>query len=180
MQRVGLEFGHAAKVERIGQFGPAEDEIAREVLLVVLQHERHGARVDAVFGEVRVQILKALDVLLELARLAVGHEHDAVGALKHELARRLVVDLPGHGVELELGREAGDRAEIERQEVEEQRAIRLRRERDHLPFPIIGNLPVDVMQIRRLSGPTRPVVDDFARDLAGGVVDERQSGKRKR
>ena len=60
------------------------------------------ARIDPLLGEVRVQVLEALDVLVELAGLAVGDEHDAVGALQHELARRLVVDLPGHGVELEL------------------------------------------------------------------------------
>ena len=80
----------------------AEDELARQVLLVVLNDERHRARIDALLGEVGVQVLKALDVLLELARLAVGDEHDAVGALEHELARRLVVDLPRHRVELEL------------------------------------------------------------------------------
>ena len=56
----------------------------------------------ALLREVRVQVLEALDVLVELARLAVGDEHHAVGALQHELARRLVVDLPRHRVELEL------------------------------------------------------------------------------
>jgi hypothetical protein len=40
------------------------------------------------------------------------------------------------------------------------------------------------MQVRRLSRPTRPVVDDLARDLAGGVVDEghlmrEESGERR-
>jgi hypothetical protein len=34
----------------------------RQVLLVVLNHERHGARVDRVLGEIGVEILKALDV----------------------------------------------------------------------------------------------------------------------
>ena len=102
VQRVGGELGHAAEVERVRQLGDVEDQLARQILLVVLHDERHGARVDALLGEVGVQVLEALDVLVELARLAVGDEHDAVGALEHELARRLVVDLPRHGVELEL------------------------------------------------------------------------------
>jgi hypothetical protein len=46
-------------------------------------------------GEIRVQVLKALDVLRKLPRLAVRNEHDAVRALQHELPRRLVVDLTG-------------------------------------------------------------------------------------
>src|SRR5262249_32926461 len=85
--------------------------------------------------------------------------------------------------ELEFGREAGDHAEVERQEIEEQRAIGLRGEGHHLPFSLVGHLSVDVMQIRRLSGPAWSVIDDLAGDLASGVVDERQrreegSGKR--
>ena len=120
-----------------------------------------------------MQVLKALDVLVELARLRIGDEDHAVGALKHQLARRLVVHLSRHGIELELRREAGDRAEIERQKIEEQCAIGLRRERDHLALSLVRHLPVDVVQVRRLSGPARPVVDDLARDLAGRVVDER-------
>src|SRR6185437_7132719 len=95
-------------------------------------------------------------------------------ALEDELARGLVVDLAWHRVELKLGREARDLAKVERQKVEEERAVGLRGERHHAPFSIVGHLTVDVMQVRRLSGPARSVVDDLARDLAGGVVDERQ------
>src|SRR6185503_5883567 len=96
-----------------------------------------------------------------------------VGALQYELARRLIIDLSRHRVELESRGEAGDRAEVERQEVEEERAVRLRRERHHLAFPLLGNMAVDVVQVRRLARASRAIVDDLARDLAGLVVDER-------
>ena len=97
------KLGTAAEVERVVQLVLGQDQLARQVLLVVLDHERQLADVDALLQQVGVQVLQALDVLVELARLAVGHEHDAVGALEHELARGVVVDLAGHGVELEPG-----------------------------------------------------------------------------
>ena len=172
VQRIGGERWHLAKVQRVLELGHAGDERARQVLLVVLDHERHGAHIDVVFREIRVQILHALDVLGELARLAVGDEHDAVGAVEHELARRLVVHLAGDGVELEARRESRDGAQVERQKIEEQRSIRLRREGDHLPFAIPRHLLVNVMQVGRLPRPPRAVVDDLAGDLAGGVVDQ--------
>src|SRR4051812_30985972 len=168
MKRIGRKLRHAAKVECVGQLRWTQNQIAWKILLVVLNDERHGARFDRVLREVRVKILKALDVLLELARLAIGDEHDAVGALEHEPASRLVVDLSRHRVELEARRESRDRAEIEWQEVEKQRAVSLRGEGHHLPFPLIRYLTVDVVQVRRLPGPTRSVVDDLAGDLAGG------------
>ena len=174
VQRVGRELRHAAEVERVGQLGRRRGSAPSADPACCTATTSGTVRASMpCSARLCVQVLEALDVLLELARLAVGDEHDAVRALEHELARGLVVDLPGHGVELELRREAGDRAEVERQEVEEQRAVGLRRERDHLAFPVVGNLAVDVMQVRRLSRPTRSVVDDLAGDLARGVVDER-------
>ncbi len=57
-------------------------------------------------------------------------------------------------------------AEGERQEVEEQRSLRLGRERDHLPLQIGVRLRVDVLQVRRLATQTGAVVDDLAVDLS--------------
>ena len=59
MQCIGAELGHATKVQGIVQFGGRENEIAWQVLLVVLNHEWNGARIDALLSEIRVQILKA-------------------------------------------------------------------------------------------------------------------------
>ena len=119
-----------------------------------------------------MQVLQALDVLLELARLAVGHEHHAVGALQHELARRLVVDLARHGVELELRREPRDLPRSSgRKSKNSVRSVCVASD-TILPFAVVRHLPVDVVQVRRLPGPARSVVDDLAGDLAGRVVDE--------
>src|SRR5579883_10341 len=176
VQGVGRVGGHVAEVEHVLERRHIENELRRKILLVVLQDDRHRPGIDAVLRQVAVQILEAFHVLVELTPLTVGHEHDAVRALEHEATRGLVVHLPGHRVELHLRREPGDRPEIERQEVEEERPVRLGRQRHHAPLPIARDLTVDVVQVRRLAGPPRPVVDDLARDLTRGVVDERHGG----
>ena len=53
----------------------------------------------------------------------VGHEHDRVGAGQHDPPGRVVLDLARDGVELDLEVVAGDRAQAEGQEVEEERAV---------------------------------------------------------
>jgi hypothetical protein len=64
------------------------------------------------------------------------HEDDAVDALEDELAAGVVEHLTGHRVEVEAGLEASDLAEREREEVEEQRAVRARwRGRSSCPSP---------------------------------------------
>ncbi len=78
------------------------------------------------------RFLKALDVLLHFFPLRIGHEDDAVDAAQHELAGGVVNDLAGDGVELELGLEPLDDYRVEREEIEEQRAIRCGRQRDEV------------------------------------------------
>src|ERR1051326_6085896 len=63
VQRVGAELGHAAKVQRVVQLRWRENQLTRQILLVVLNNERDDARVDALLGEIRVQVLETLDVL---------------------------------------------------------------------------------------------------------------------
>src|SRR4029077_60140 len=65
-----------------------------------------------------------------------------------------------------------DLTERERQEVEEERALGLRREADHLALRFGVRALVDVLQVRRFSAEARPVVDQLAVDLARHVVDE--------
>src|SRR5207344_1990558 len=54
MARSGGELRDAAEVERVGERAAVEDQLARQILLVVLEHERHGAGVDALVAEVGV------------------------------------------------------------------------------------------------------------------------------
>ena len=58
-------------------------------------------------------------------------------------------------------------------EVKEERPLRLRRQGDHLAFGVGGGLLVDKLQIGRFATKTRAIIDNFAIDFAGSVVDER-------
>src|SRR5439155_13828998 len=133
VQRVAGETRYAAEIERVVQVRGLKDQLAREVLLVVLQHERQRADVDAQLEQVALEVLEALEILIQLSSLAVGDEYDAVRSLEHEAPRRIVVNLAGDRVQLEPRREAGDLSQIDGEEVEEQRAVGLRRERHHAP-----------------------------------------------
>ena len=82
---------HAAEVQRVVELVRAQDQVARQVLLVVLEHHRELADVDALREEVLLEVLQALDVVVVPPRLAVGHEDDAVRALEHQLPGGVVV-----------------------------------------------------------------------------------------
>src|SRR3954447_17271917 len=175
VQCIGAEALHSAKVQRVVHLIRAQDEIAGEILLVVLENDRELPDVHALGQQVVLQVLQALEIVVEPTSLAVRHEHDAVRALKHQLARGVVVALTGDGVQLKLGAEAGDRSEVQREKIKEQRSIRLGGKRDHPAPACLRNPPVHILQVGRLSGPARPVVDDLAGDLARGKVDERHA-----
>src|SRR4051794_29361337 len=175
VQRIGAETLHPAKVQRVVHLIRAQDEIAGEILLVVLENDRELPDVYALGQQVVLQVLQALEIVVEPASLAVRHEYDAVRPLKHQLSRGVVVALTGDGVQLKLRAEAGDRSEVQREEIKEQRSIRLGGKRDHPAPACLRNPPVHILQVGRLSGPARPVVDDLAGDLARGKVDERHA-----
>jgi hypothetical protein len=140
---------------------------------VELQDVGDGLQVEAVLGQVLLEVPDRFDVGFHPLVLAVGHEHDAVHALQDQLPAGVVEHLARHGVEVEAGGEAADGAQVEGQEVEEQRAVRLGREGDHLALRLRRGLVVDVLQVGRLAPEAGAVVDDLAVDLFAGVVDER-------
>src|SRR6185503_3611280 len=98
--------------------------------------------------------------------LRIADEDDAVHTLENELAAGVVVDLARHGIEMESGLEAANRSEIDRQEIEKQRAFGLRRERDELAARVGRDFAVDVLEVRRLAAQARTVIHDLAVDLA--------------
>ena len=98
--------------------------------------------------------------------MRVGDEDDAVHAFEDELARGIVEDLTGHGVEVEARLEAAHRAEFERHEVEEECAVGLSRKTDQLAFSRGRSRIVDVLQVGRLAAQAGAVIDDLAVDLA--------------
>ena len=71
------------------------------VTLVVLQNVWDPVDVQTLQHKVVLQVAEALDVFLHFIPLRIGDEHDAVDAAKDELARGVVDDLAGDGVELE-------------------------------------------------------------------------------
>src|SRR5713101_8413891 len=84
-----------------------------------------------------------------------------------------LVALPRYGIELELGGEARDAPQVQREKVEEQSAVGVSGEGNHAPPATLRHPAEDVLQVRRLTGPAGPVVDDLAGDLTRGEVHER-------
>src|SRR5215468_5152465 len=150
-----------------------EGRDVREVALVVLHHVGHIVQVVVVLAEVFLQVAEALHVLPQPVPLRVGHEHEPVHSTQHELARHVVVHLPRHGVELELRGEAPHRRGGNGQEVEEERAVVARGQRDHVALARVGQALVDVLEVGRLPGHPRPIVHDLEVDDLLRVVDDR-------
>ena len=124
--------------------------------------------------QILLQILEGLHVLLHLLVLRVGDEDDAVHAAQHELARGVVNHLAGHGVELELRLEALDRHRLDGQEVEEERAVGRRGERDELALvPLLRlHMLVDLDEVGGFAAERRTVENDLHLQLFGRLVDD--------
>src|SRR5512138_195056 len=165
-----LVLGDVPRVEQPAELLDGRD--VGQVALVVLDDVGDPVEVVPLLGEVHAQVLDRLDVRLHALDLRVGDEDDPVHALQDQLPAGVVEDLAGDRVEVEARLEAADLAEREREEVEEERALGLRREGDHLALRVGIGLGVDVLEIRRLPAEAGTVIDDLAVDLARAVVDE--------
>ena len=73
---------------------------------------------------------------------------------------------------MEARPEPVDLAQFQGQEVEEERPLGFRRERDQRAAGLGAGLLVDVLEVGRLSAEARPVIDDLAIDLPRRVIDE--------
>src|SRR5260221_7392755 len=147
-----------------------------QIAFVELQNIRDQLQLVALLFEVPIEVLQRLGIRLHARFLRVGHEDDTVDSLENQFARGVVEHLPRHGVKVEAGLETADRAEIEGKEVEEERTVGCRGQGDKLPLRLRVGLVVDPLQAGRLTAKAGAVVDDFAVDLASGVVDERHAG----
>ncbi len=163
---------HRPEVQRVVHLVLGQDQIARQVLLVVLEHDGQLPDVDTLAEQIVLEILQALEIVVEAPRLTVSDEHDPVRSLQHELPRGVVVALPRNRIELKLRAEAGNVAQLQGGEVEEEGSVGLGRERNHPATAGFGHPAVDVLQVGRLPGPARPIVDDLAGDFTRGEVDE--------
>ncbi len=121
----------------------------------------------------RLEIGERLRVGLLARRMRVGDEDQAVGTLQDGAPREPVVDLAGHRVEVEAGEEAVHLAEVDGQEVEEERPLVIGGDRDHAAAPIGRQAIVQEAEVGRLPAQPGAVIDDLEVDLARAVVDER-------
>ena len=150
----GLELGHLGRVEHLAQL--VERRRVRQVALVVLDDVRELVEVVALLRAGSRRRFSSDSMFASMRSICESADEDhAVDALQDQLAARVVEDLAGHRVEVEAGLEAADLAERQRQEVEEQRALGLGRERDHLALRVGVGLVVDVLQVRRLPAQAR-------------------------
>src|SRR5258708_19526621 len=69
--------------------------------------------------------------------------------------------------------EPAHRSQIQWQEVEEERAVRLRRQRHHLPLLILSGVVVDPLQVGGFSAQTWTVIHELAVNFARRKIDER-------
>ena len=145
---------------------------ARQITLIELQSVRKGLEIETVLFEVVLQIANRLDVGLHTLFLAVGHEDHTVRSLQDELATGVVEHLTRNGVEVKSGGEPADGSEIEGQEIEEEGAVGLGGEGNHLALRIRRRLAVDVLQVGGLTAQPGTVVHDLTVDFLGGVIDE--------
>ena len=69
--------------------------------------------------------------------------------------------------------ETAHRPQIQGQEVEEERAVRFRRQGDHFPLLVLSRVIVNPLQVGGLSAKTGTVVHQLAINFARGKIDER-------
>ena len=69
--------------------------------------------------------------------------------------------------------ESAYRAQIEWQKVKKQRAIGLRRQRNHFPFLILPSVVIDPLKVGGFSAETGTVVHQLAVNFARRKIDER-------
>ena len=154
-----LERRHAVRVEAALELFHRHG--VRKVTLVVLDDVRDRVEALAVLDEVLLQVLQRVQVLLEHRCRRVRDEDHAVHALQHELARRVVVDLTRYRIDLELGTHTGDRSEIQRHEVEEQRAISIGGDTRQVTTIRLGRALVHDLEVRRFARHAGTVINDF-------------------
>src|SRR5262252_4593844 len=69
--------------------------------------------------------------------------------------------------------ETANRPQVQRKEIEEQSAVRLRGQRHHFAFLVLPGVVVDPLEVGGFSSETRAVVHQLAINLARRKIDER-------
>ena len=142
-----------------------------EVALVVLEDERDVRDVDPMSDELAGHLAERLQILFLAVQRRVGDEDDAVDSLEDGLAGRSVHRLTSDAQDLQPEVVAAEADRLERQHVEENRALLGGVHRNHHAAPLASGVLVQLVQVGRLAADGRPVVDDLGRDRPVLVVD---------
>src|SRR5262249_14350419 len=146
--------------------------------LVELEDIGDLLEVVAVLLEVLLEVLQGFQVGVQAFFLGIGHEDHSIHAAQDQFAAGVVENLSGDGVKVKPGAQAADGTQIQGKEVEEQGAISLRGQRDHLALLLVGGLIKDELQVRGLTTQTSAVIYDFAVDFARRKIDKTQDSPR--
>ena len=97
--------------------------------------------------------------------MRIRHEHDPVRSSQHQFAGGGILHLTRHGVELDPHVAAFELADLQRHKIEKQGAVAIGVDRYHLALDLLGEGPMDIVEIRRLATACGAVIDDFALNL---------------
>ena len=146
----------------------------REVSLIELKHIRNLHQIITVLPQIGFQIEQRLDVRVHALSLRVRDEDHPVDALQDKLAACVVKDLTGHRVQVKPRLESANRAQVQRQKVEEQRSVGFSCQTNKLALGLRGGRVVNVLEIGGLAAQSGTIVNNLAIDLARCVVDKSQ------
>lgn len=147
-----------------------------QIVLVVLKHDRHVVQIAPLIGEVVAQIVETFEVRIGSCGLCIGDENDSIRAREHEFARGVEVHLTRHREQLQAHVHPTYGRQPHREEIEVQRPIDGRCQRDELAAMIGLRCRMNVFERGRLSAKPWPVVDDLENEFPR----ERVYGRHKR
>jgi hypothetical protein len=85
------------------------------------------------------------------------------------------MDLPRDGIELNTNIKSPDLSQVQRKEIEKECSIPLRINGNHLPANIVHRRAKNVLEVRRLSAKTGPIINDLALNFVFAEINKRHS-----
>jgi hypothetical protein len=157
-------------------FAHAGDAIGTDqIALVPLHHCGQFRGLLPEQTEIDLEVAHALFVVAQARKLAVDYEHHAIHVAQHHLTYLLMRGLTRHRAQVNAHVVFFVATDIDRQQVEEQGALRGAVERDQFAAPFGLGVLVDVFEVGGFSAQTRAVVDDLQSQLAAFVIDVRHA-----
>src|SRR5262249_8485209 len=128
----------------------------------------HGAHV-------ALQLDQTLKVLFQFLRGGIHDEDNAVSTVEDSDACALIEHLTWDRIEVEANIEAMDRAQVKREEVEEQRTLALGGDGEQITVRLLWGMIVYVLQVGGLAAVPGAIIDNLAVNLTTGNVNKGHS-----